>query len=114
MRVSGSRAILGRLGHCLKPLPVFLRLAVNAFSASDKTLFDFQSATNAAWRVVNDNVMGGVSTSRFEATNGVALFRGDVSLENNGGFASVRSSLANERHATPDCRASSRWKRRRL
>jgi monofunctional biosynthetic peptidoglycan transglycosylase len=35
--------------------------------------------------------MGGVSSSRFSVTNGVAVFRGELSLENNGGFASVRS-----------------------
>jgi len=32
-----------------------------------------------------------VSSGRFSITNGVAVFRGEVSLENNGGFASVRS-----------------------
>jgi hypothetical protein len=75
---------------------------MNAHSASDKTLFDFQSATNtAAWQVVNDDVMGGVSTSRFELTNGVAMFRGEVSLENNGGFASMRSLPA--RHDLTGC-----------
>ena len=63
-------------------------------NASDKVLFDFQSTTNStAWQIVNDDVMGGVSTSRFQilATGG-AVFSGVVSLENNGGFASVRSS----------------------
>jgi monofunctional biosynthetic peptidoglycan transglycosylase len=70
----------------------WLALSVNADSASAKTLFDFASATNApTWQVVNDDVMGGVSSSRFSVTNGVAVFRGEVSLENNGGFASVRS-----------------------
>jgi hypothetical protein len=65
---------------------------MNTQAAVDKTVCDFQTATNAAaWQVVNDDVMGGVSTSSFCVTNGVALFRGKVSLENNGGFASVRS-----------------------
>jgi monofunctional biosynthetic peptidoglycan transglycosylase len=66
---------------------------MNTHSASEKILFDFQAATNsAAWQVVNDDVMGGVSTSAFRVTtNGTALFTGRVSLENNGGFASVRS-----------------------
>ena len=64
---------------------------MNAHSAPDKTLFDFQSPTNAAWQIVNDDVMGGVSSSSFRITNGVAVFSGEVSLENNGGFASVRS-----------------------
>ena len=69
-----------------------LLFAMNTHAATDKTIYDFQNATNAAaWQVGNDDVMGGVSTSRFFLTNGVALFQGRVSLENNGGFASARS-----------------------
>ena len=69
-----------------------LLLAMNTYAAPDKILFDFQTATHtAAWQVVNDDVMGGVSTSSFRLTNGVAIFQGEVSLANNGGFASVRS-----------------------
>ena len=66
---------------------------MNTHSASEKILFDFQAATNsAAWQIVNDDVMGGVSTSAFRlTTNSTVLFTGRVSLENNGGFASVRS-----------------------
>ena len=37
-----------------------------------------------------------MSTSQFEVTNGIAVFRGEVSLENNGGFASVRSAPVRE------------------
>lgn len=61
-------------------------------AAADVTLFDFETPTNtAAWQIVNDDVMGGVSASGFHLTNGVALFRGKASLDDNGGFASVRS-----------------------
>ena len=42
------------------------------------------------WVVVNDTVMGGRSNSRiFNHPRGL-LFAGDLSLENNGGFASIR------------------------
>ena len=58
---------------------------------SDRTLFDGQSASAAAWQVSNDDVMGGRSTSSFLLSDGMAVFQGEVSLENNGGFASVRS-----------------------
>jgi hypothetical protein len=76
----------------LIPAALVLLFAMNAHAAADKTVYDFQTTTNAAaWQVVNDDVMGGVSTSNFCLTNGGALFRGKVSLENNGGFASVRS-----------------------
>jgi len=94
---SSRRRLLFRI-----TLPLTLLFAMNAHSASDKTLFNFQSTTNtAAWQVVNDDVMGGVSTGRFELANGVAMFRGEVSLENNGGFASVRSLPA--RHDLTGC-----------
>ena len=70
-----------------------LAITMKADTATNKTLFDFQTATNhPAWQIGNDDVMGGVSTSRFQRlTNGGAVFSGVVSLENNGGFASVRS-----------------------
>jgi len=83
---------------------LWLACSVNAGSASARTLFDFASPTNApVWQVVNDDVMGGVSSSRFSVTNGVAVFRGELSLENNGGFASVRSLLS--RHDLAGCDA---------
>ena len=46
------------------------------------------------WIIVNDNVMGGVSNSTLSLNNENNLvFNGNVSLENNGGFASVRHGL---------------------
>ena len=57
------------------------------------TLLDFDDPAEAGlWRPVDDVVMGGVSASEMVIENGVAVFRGRVSLDNNGGFASVRSS----------------------
>ncbi len=44
------------------------------------------------WWTVNDTVMGGVSRSRWvEPKNAPPYFEGTLSLENNGGFTSVRS-----------------------
>ena len=81
-----------------------LPITMKADTATNKTLFDFQAATNSpAWEVVNDDVMGGVSTSQFQLlTNGGAIFSGVVSLENNGGFASVRSSLVRDNLSRDD------------
>ena len=42
------------------------------------------------WYAVNDGVMGGESHSGFTIGDGVGRFKGEVSLENGGGFASVR------------------------
>ena len=45
------------------------------------------------WQVVNDGVMGGLSQSRWlSVPDQPTLFSGEISLQNNGGFASVRSS----------------------
>jgi NADH dehydrogenase [ubiquinone] 1 alpha subcomplex assembly factor 1 len=54
-------------------------------------LFD-SPASVADWSAIDDSVMGGVSRShlRFDAA-GYAVFEGLVSLEQNGGFASVRT-----------------------
>ncbi len=58
-------------------------------------IVDFRKADPTTWRPINDGVMGGLSQSRLTATAaGTALFTGNVSLENNGGFASVRADLS--------------------
>ncbi len=59
-----------------------------------KTLYRFDSADAAdRWAIVNDDVMGGVSQSGLGLSeDDTLLFAGTVSLENNGGFASIRSS----------------------
>lgn len=44
--------------------------------------------------VVNDGVMGGVSQSRFRHDAEGVTFEGEVSLRNNGGFASLRGPVA--------------------
>ncbi|MEI8019726.1 MAG: CIA30 family protein [Schlesneria sp.] len=56
-------------------------------------LFDFSGADSAKeWQTINDGVMGGVSDGKFKITNEKTLeFYGTLSLENNGGFASVRT-----------------------
>lgn len=52
-----------------------------------------QADANQRWYVVNDSVMGGVSNSQFTQIQGSLLFTGNVSLDNNGGFASIRTEL---------------------
>jgi NADH dehydrogenase [ubiquinone] 1 alpha subcomplex assembly factor 1 len=62
-------------------------------AAMPRALFDFESATSVAdWSAIDDAVMGGISRSRLRHDPaGHAVFEGIVSLERNGGFASVRS-----------------------
>ena len=46
------------------------------------------------WNIVNDDVMGGISTSYLSVSDEKNLiFNGNLSLENNGGFASSRLGL---------------------
>lgn len=46
----------------------------------------------ATWHDISDPVMGGISSSEMVAEDGVGVFKGVVSLEHSGGFASVRSA----------------------
>ena len=47
------------------------------------------------WRAIDDRVMGGVSRSRLRRdAAGHAVFEGELSLDRGGGFASVRSPVA--------------------
>ena len=59
------------------------------------SLFDFDTKTKAdSWLVVNDGVMGGLSKGYFRINaDGHGIFSGIISLENNGGFSSVRHFL---------------------
>ena len=65
------------------------------FQDMNKTnIVNFNNNTsNINWSVVNDGVMGGLSKSTIEISNNKLEFSGNVSLENNGGFASVRGFL---------------------
>lgn len=66
-----------------------------------KVLFDFSdSSAVRAWTAIDDRVMGGVSHSSLQHDpTGDAAFKGTVSLERNGGFASVRCSSGDRGHA---------------
>ena len=48
------------------------------------------------WQAINDGVMGGISSGRMEQSGDVLRFEGRLSLENNGGFASVRRPVEND------------------
>ena len=61
---------------------------------ADPPLLDFSSPEVVrTFRVINDGVMGGVSTSRLSSTAEAIVFEGEVSLDNNGGFASFRGPV---------------------
>ena len=59
---------------------------------SDTIIYDFnKDSSRSDWRIINDGVMGGESQGKFSIdADGNGIFSGTVSLENNGGFSSVR------------------------
>jgi len=59
---------------------------------SSQLIFDFNAKSDLSdWYVVDDGVMGGRSDGNFKLNKeGHGEYSGDVSLENNGGFSSLR------------------------
>jgi monofunctional biosynthetic peptidoglycan transglycosylase len=88
----------------LQPQPRALRaslavgLLLACLSASPTmTAPDLDLATDGApWQVVNDGVMGGVSSSQVESGAAGVRFGGTVRTDYNGGFASARRAVAAE------------------
>ena len=70
---------------------IILLLGLSNQSTMEK-IYTFSAQTNIReWRIVNDGVMGGISRSSLVLTDaGHGRFSGNVSLANNGGFASVQ------------------------
>lgn len=64
--------------------------------AMSKEVVNFNKAYNPdQWKIVNDGVMGGLSSSEVSINqDGHLEFKGKVSLENNGGFASVQHEIS--------------------
>ena len=94
-----------RIESVARPIHAALVLAVACFFTPAATvtaqdsgvtkIIQFGSDAVSDWRPVNDGVMGGVSSSVMRVLDdGTAVFEGDLSLENNGGFASVRTPVA--------------------
>jgi hypothetical protein len=67
---------------------------VSSAAGESRRIFDFsEPEAREGWFAVDDRVMGGVSRSRLEPHDGHVRFAGRLSLENNGGFASMRSNV---------------------
>ena len=76
--------------------PWLLAFAIAPFAPAiaSEAILDFTRPDAASgFRVINDGVMGGVSSSRLDFIAEGMVFAGTVSLENNGGFASFRGPL---------------------
>ena len=73
----------------MKPLILILLIAI---TMQTDTIFKFEKTSDITnWTVVNDAVMGGKSSGAFTLNEtGHGVYTGHVSLENNGGFSSLR------------------------
>jgi hypothetical protein len=69
-----------------------IALIIIGTAISQHVVFEFSNdSTIEDWIIVDDRVMGGKSIGHFALTpNGHGLFEGNISLENYGGFSSVR------------------------
>jgi len=84
------RRMLSALGVCC--------IAWSSRILAQGVIMDFTlPATMRDCWIVNDGVMGGVSQSGLRHDPQGMIFEGQVSLENNGGFASMRSPARFER-----------------
>ncbi|MEM6453427.1 MAG: CIA30 family protein [Cyanobacteria bacterium P01_D01_bin.105] len=77
-----------------EPAPSVSPLTVSSLTAMpEQVVTDFTPipAEAARWRNIDDTVMGGISQGEMLVSEqGTGVFRGTLSLENNGGFSSVR------------------------
>ena len=73
------------------------RVSSRRAEVGERILFSFDNSDAAAqWQTTNDGVMGGRSDGRFRINEDKNMeFFGTLSLENNGGFASVRARGSN-------------------
>lgn len=70
----------------------FICTMILSSSMSLAVIFDFNKKSNVEdWVIVDDGVMGGRSKGNFKLSkDGFGVFEGKISLENNGGFSSLR------------------------
>ena len=75
-------------------LNIILLISISTHSQSIDLLNPEKNIGLDNWNIVNDDVMGGISTSYLSVSDEKNLiFNGNLSLENNGGFASSRLGL---------------------
>ncbi|HPA78809.1 MAG TPA: CIA30 family protein [Kiritimatiellia bacterium] len=77
-------------------IPILLALTgLLAGCGSGMVLHQFSTHTGPGnWQIENDSVMGGLSRGRLAINkSGHALFTGEISLDNNGGFSSIQADF---------------------
>ena len=80
----------------MRYVKALMLIALTANASDTIPLLDSNGKTSKIkWNIVNDTVMGGRSSSRWSDKSSTLSFEGFLSLENNGGFASIRHDLNN-------------------
>lgn len=97
-------SLLGFKSFCISfKLMKNLIILMALITSSPGIIFNFGTQNNTeTWRIVNDGVMGGLSTSSITENKNTVLFKGETSLENNGGFASIRTLI--EKGSLKNCK----------
>jgi NADH dehydrogenase [ubiquinone] 1 alpha subcomplex assembly factor 1 len=73
---------------------ILLLLCISALkSFGQSSIIDFGNSTgkNQEWMLLSDNIMGGNTKSKIEYTNNSVLLSGNISLDNYGGFSSIKT-----------------------
>ena len=87
----------------MKQVLALMFIALTSNASDTIPLLDTNGKTSKIkWNIVNDTVMGGRSSSRWSKNSSALSFEGFLSLENNGGFASVRHDLNNTNLSSTD------------
>ena len=91
--VSANNIIQMKINHIILLNLLLIFNTVNLMAQD--IVFNFEKEKNLKeWFIVNDDVMGGISESNFSINkDGNGIFQGYISIENNGGFCSIRHSL---------------------
>jgi NADH dehydrogenase [ubiquinone] 1 alpha subcomplex assembly factor 1 len=73
---------------------LFLGLSITNLT-TDNSIFDFGKGQNQInnWVLISDNIMGGVSKSKLDYTENTLALSGNISLDNFGGFSSVKTTF---------------------
>ena len=96
--LSRFRSLLYALLFVWLSFPLTVGFADSPASWRGQSVSEFTPAENEkfSWQIVNDGVMGGLSKGNVEHTAGnIMHFWGTLSLDNNGGFSTVRSRGVN-------------------
>ena len=73
-------------------IATFLVFFLSAGSSFAGELLEDFDDNKHEWQIEDDGVMGGVSQGKFSLdAEGVLVFEGNLSLENNGGFSSIQT-----------------------